>query len=76
MLENVDYTTWKREKEHREKRFMSRTLWWWEPIAKIDQTDLNHSCESPPTDSNLFRILRILSAEEMALSFWGTQLYY
>lgn len=60
----------------RQKRFISRILFWWEPIAKIDQTDLNHSCESPPTDSNLFRILRILSAEEMALSSWGTQLYY
>lgn len=58
------------------KRLMSKILCWWEPIAKIDQTDLNHSCESPPTDSNLFRILRILSAEEMALSFQGKKLYY
>lgn len=36
MLENVDYIIWKREKEYREKRFMSRILWWWELIAKID----------------------------------------
>lgn len=58
------------------ERLISRILCWWEPIAKIDQNDLNHSCESPPTDSNLFRILRILSAKEMALSFQGMQLYY